>query len=457
MAGKKVYIIGAGPSRPDLISLRGYNILKQADVIIYDQLADKKVLEAAKKGAELVPAGEHEKKQERICRLMVIRAMKGKKVVRLKNGDPSVFGRLAEELKALKDNGIGYEIVPGITAASAAAAYCGVPLTERNLSSSVAIVTGHESRGKKKSFVDWGAVSKLGTIVLYMAFENLGTIADKLILNGRSKRTPVVVVYHATAFDQRTVRGNLGDIAKKAKAAGLKAPATVIIGDVAGHGEKHDWRKSGKKVLFTGLSNERFFLEGDHFHLPMIKIEPLGSYQEFDSFMGRLEKFDWIIFSSRYGVEYFFERLLGTGLDSRAFKEIKVASVGLSTSGKLKSFGINADLVPKNECAAGLLEEFGKFDMKGQKVFLVRSHLSDKGLEDGLKKLGARVSSSVAYRNVMPDDLPDLDIEKFDEILFTSPSTARNFRKRYGVPPKKVKRRWIGEATKKQMIKEGLI
>lgn len=199
------------------------------------------------------------------------------------------------------------------------------------------------------------------------------------------------------------------------------------------------------------MSKERFFIEKTYFHLPLIKIVPLSDYTEFDNYLKNIEEFNWIVLTSRYGVEHFFKRLNATGFDSRVLKNIKVAAIGNSTKKRLEDFGIIADLVPKNEASQGLLEEFAKINISGKKIFLPRSDLSDKGLTEGLKERGAKVTASVAYRNIEPCDLPDLELCAFDEIMFTSPSGVRNFVKRYGNNiPKKVKVTCIGDITLKE-------
>lgn len=446
----KVYLIGAGPGKPDLITVRGQNILKQAEVVIYDYLLDTAVLEVVPPKAKLVLEKENIR-----TRLMVKYALLGKKVVRLKNGDPSIFGRLSEEVGALVKNRIEFEVVPGVTAGCAAGAYSGIPLTDREFSSSVIFITGHENPQKSKSSINWEKMSNAGTLVLYMAVGNLSSIVKKLIRGGFLPKSPAAVIQGAGSARQKSVFGCLEDIVEKVKESKIEAPAIVIIGEVAKLNNKFDWFMKNKRILFTGLSDERFFLKGTYFHLPLIKIEPLDNYQEFD--VKIKDKYDWIIFASRYGVEYFFKRFMALGFDGRRLCRIKIGAVGLSTANKLEEFGIKADFVPKVESSKGLLKEIKRFDLRGKRIFMPRSDLADKGLTQGLERLGAVVTAAVAYHNVMPDNLPDLDLHFFDEILFTSPSTVRNFRKRYGKVPKGVKVRWIGEVTKAELDKQSLL
>lgn len=459
MSAGKVYIIGAGPGDPGLITVKGREILRQADTVIYDYLVDKRLLDQAKEDAESICCDRLGKKkfregflrdQEKISRLIVKKAKEGKKVVRLRNGDSSVFSRVSQELDTLVKNKIEFEIVPGVTAASAASCLSGIPLTDRRLASSCVFVTGHEDPGKKESSVDWNKISGSGTIVLYMAVENISKIAKELIKSGKSADTPVAVVSNAGKLNQKTTKATLKSIAEAAKKEKITAPAIFIIGEVVKLEKDFNWLRKSRKVLFTGLSEERFFTRGVYFNLPLIKIEPLRDYSAIDKNLRNITEFDWIVFTSRYGAEHFFKRLKAIGYDTRILSGIKIAAIGNSTKSKLENFGILSDLVPKEESSAGLLKEFKRTDIKGKKIFLPRSDLSDKGLTNGLRDLGARVTAAVAYKNVERRDLPDLNLSYFDEIMFTSPSGVRNFIKRYRKIPRSVKVSCIGSVTRKE-------
>lgn len=483
----KVYLVGAGPGKPNLITVRGLNILKEADVVIYDYLVDKRILDEAKEGAELICSEELRKErysgsslkaQGRINALMIKKTKEGKKVIRLKNGCPSIFSRLSEELSGLVKEKIDFEIVPGVTAASAASCLSGIPLTDRRFASSCVFVAGNEDPKKKKSSINWESIAKNETIVLYMAVGNLGLIVFKLLKAGKNENTPVAIIQDASLPNQKILIGNLGNIVTKAKGCKVKPPAIIIIGEVAKLEKKFNWLKKNKRVLFTGLSKERFFEKGVVFHVPMIEIRPLEDYTEFDKWIKKIAKnrghqpsainhqpvFDWIVFASRYGVEYFFNRLDTINLDSRVLSGTKIAAIGNSTASKLREYGIVADLIPKKESSAGLIAEFKNFlrrdtryEMRDTNIFLPRSDISDKGLETGLKHLDISVTSSYAYRNVVPKDLPDLDLNYFDEVMFTSPSTVRNFKKRYGRVPEGVKISCIGEVTSREAKRQGLM
>jgi uroporphyrinogen III methyltransferase/synthase len=456
MKTRKVYLVGAGPGKPDLITVRGLNILKEADVIIYDYLVDKRILENAGNSAELICSDELAGKkhpdgflmrQDRINNLLVKKAKEGKKVIRLKNGEPSIFGRFSQELGILAKNNIEFEVIPGVTAATAGSSLSGIPLTDRRFASACVFVTGHEDLTKKKSLIDWAGISKSGTVVLYMAVGNLESIVSRFLAAGKSKDTPIAIIQDTSLLTHKVLRGTLKDIIKIAKKEKVKPPAIVIVGEVARLEKNFNWLRKNRRVLFTGLSQERYFIRGTYFHLPLIRITPLDDYKEFDSYLKDIKGFDWIVFASRYAVKYFFERLKATGCDVRALGGIKIAAVGNSTKKSLLDSGIIADLVPKLESAKGLIERFKKIDLRGKRIFLPRSNIADKGLSKALEGLGAKAVSSFAYRNVMPDDLPDLDLGSFDEIMFTSPSTVRNFKKRYKKVPKNVMTKHIGEAT----------
>lgn len=458
----KVYLVGAGPGDPSLITERGLEILRQADVVIYDYLVDKRILEKTREDAELICCDKLDKNRysdgflihnKKINQLVIKKVKEGKKVIRLKNGDPAIFSRLSQELEPLIKNKIEFEIVPGVTAASAASCLSGIPLTDRRFASSCALVTGHEDPTKERSSLDWDKVTDSGTIVLYMAVENLPRIVKQLLNTGKSPFTPVAIIQDASLMTQRVLTGTLKDIVSKAKKEKVKPPAIIIIGEVVKLEKRFNWLKRNKRILFTGLSKGRFFIKGNYFHLPLIKIEPLSDYKEFDRYLKNIDRFDWIVFASRYGVQYFFKRLNNLGFDARKLQGINIAAIGNSTKNALFDFGIHADLVPEDESSGGLINSFKKIDIEDKKIFLPRSDIADKGLAEGLRKLGARVTSSIAYRNVMPQDLPDLELEGFDEVVFSSPSGVRNFVKRYGNLPKKVKVSCIGEVTRNEAKK----
>jgi uroporphyrinogen III methyltransferase/synthase len=459
----KVYLVGAGPGRPDLITVRGLNILREADVVIYDYLVSKELLKEAKEGAELICCDKLSRRrypdgfllhQEEINNLLIKKAREGKRVIRLKNGDPSIFSRCSQEWEALVKEKIEFEVVPGVTAATAASCLTGIPLTDRRFASHCIFVTGSEDATKQKSLIDWSNLSRNGTVVLYMAVGRLEAIIKQMLKAGRNKNTNVAIIQNVSLPSQRVLRGSLGDIVARAKSEKIRPPAIIIVGEVVKLENKFNWLRKNRRILFTGLSRERFFMKGTYFHLPLIKIKPLKGYKKFDNYLRDINRFDWLVFSSRYAVEYFFKRLRNIGLDSRILNNIKIAAIGNSTKERLLNFGIIADLVPKKESSLGLLETFQREAIKGKKIFLPRSNLSDKGLKKELEKLGAKVAVGFAYRNVIPRNLPSLNLNNFTDIVFTSPSTVRNFKKRYKKLSSHIKVRCIGEVTKREVEKQ---
>ncbi len=464
MKTKKVYLIGAGPGKADLLTVRGAGILGQADVVVYDYLVDKSILEYAREDAELICGGEcarkgrysygHPVKQDIIDRIIVEKVNENKRVVRLKNGDPAFFSRFSEELRNLIKNDIEFEVVPGVTAASAASCLCGISLTDRDHASRCVFVAGHEKPSKENSAYNRDLLSRDGTLVIYMGVGNLKKNVTKLLESGKPEETPVAIIKDISLNTQKIIRGTLKTIGESAQEAELTPPALIIIGSVALMEREFNWWDRNKRILFTGISRERYFLEGNYMHLPLMKIVPLVSYKEFDTALRDIEDYDWIVFTSRYGVEYFFRRLKKCGYDARKIARAKIAVVGGSTGRMLNSFGLNADLMPAHESSRGLREEFSGIDLSGKKIFLPCSDLSDKGMGRSLEARGADVTAAAAYRNIIPGDLPDLDPGSFDEIIFTSPSAVRNFRKRYGSIPGDITIKCIGEATKREFERE---
>jgi len=452
----KVYIIGAGPGDPELITLKGKKVLSQCDVVIYDSLVEKSILKYANKKAELICVDEICEKQKEtfidkqdiINKTILIKVKEGKNLVRLKNGDPFIFGKAREEISFLEQNNIEYYIIPGITSANCASVYSGVPLTMRNISSSVIFLTGHQIKNANNQ-IKWDIISKLETIVLYMASKNLKNIFEKLIENGMDKKTPFVGIYNVSNIGQRIIEGEIGYIENHLSE--LNAPLIVIIGNVVK--ERFKWFEKRKKILFFGLSPRRYFEDGIIFHLPLIEIKELEDYSEFDNELKKINEYDWIIFTSRFGVIHFFKRLFHLSYDTRYIANLKIAAIGSSTGNKLKRYGIIPDIIPSKESSIGLIEEFKKIEIKYKKIFLPRSDISDKNLKIELEKMGCYVKSIPCYRNVIPENIPNIDFSLFDEIIFTSPSTVRNFKKIFKKLPK-INIRCIGEITEKALKTE---
>jgi uroporphyrinogen III methyltransferase / synthase len=442
-----VYLIGAGPGDPGLITVKGRDSIAVADVILYDYLASDSLLRYARPGAEIIYSGKiggmHNREQRQINELLVAKAKEGNVVARLKGGDPFIFGRGGEECEALVEAGIPFEIVPGVTAGVGAAAYAGIPLTHRHVTTSVAFVTGHESPEKRDSEIDWEKLSLgSGTVVFYMGVKNLPIIAENLIAHGRSPKTPVALIRWGTRPDQQVLTGTLAEIAEKARKANFAAPAVTVVGEVVRLREKIRWFDnrplSGKTVLVTRAADQA----GEFSALlaskgacvlecPTISIVAPEEWSELDDAISRLSTFSWTVFSSGNAVRFFFQRLADRGLDARAFGPCRVCAVGPKTAEALETFGIRADLIPSDYKGEGVVAAFGSVDLEGKRVLFPRGDKARDVIPAGLTALGAEVVAPVAYRNVIPDFLPPevaaaLEEGKVDCVTFTSSSTVEN-------------------------------
>ena len=442
-----VYLVGAGPGDPGLITVKGRDCIARADVILYDHLANEDLLKLAAPGTELIYAGKvggaHNREQHQINELLVEKALRGKVVTRLKGGDPFVFGRGGEECEALLEAGIPFEVVPGVTAGIGASAYAGIPLTHRGVTTSVAFVTGHEHPGKEVSEIDWERLSLGGgTVVFYMGVKNLPLIASHLVAHGRPPETPVALIRLGTRPEQEVLTGTLADIAEKAKKAGFRAPAITVVGEVVRLREKLRWFDNrplfGKGILVTRASDQagefsaalaRF---GAHVHeCPTIGIVPPADFAGIDSAIASLSGFDWVIFTSANAVKFFFARLDERGLDSRAIGTVRVCAVGPKTAAALAPHGIRPDLVPSDYKGEGVVEAFRKLGVEGKRVLFPRADRARDVIQTGLGQMGAEVVAPVAYRNVVPGSLPPVILQALEErsihcITFTSSSTVEN-------------------------------
>lgn len=442
-----VYLVGAGPGDPGLLTVKGLECISKADVILYDYLAHKGLLENAPADADLIYAGKvggaHNREQWQINEMMVKKALEGNTVIRLKGGDPFVFGRGGEECEALVEAGIPFEIVPGVTAGIGASAYAGIPLTHRNFTTSVAFVTGHESIGKEASEIDWERLSLgSGTLVFYMGIKNLPQITENLIDHGRSPDTPVALIRWGTRPEQEVLTGTLADIAAKARKAAFKPPAITVIGEVVSLREKLRWFDNrplfGRGILVTRATDQAGefsrLLSGHGarvFECPTISIVPPENFRDLDRAIGSLDSFDWVIFTSYNAVKYFFRRLHALKLDSRALRSCRVCSVGPKTATALAVHGIRADMISADYKAEGVVEAFGSLDTTGKTVLFPRADRAREIIPSGLRILGMKVVAPVAYRNVMPSELPHQIIEALEEkkihcATFTSSSTVEN-------------------------------
>jgi len=440
-AAAKVYIVGAGPGDPDLITWKGRKLLAIADSVLYDHLANEHLLELTPKNCERIYVGKkkavHAFPQEEICAMMIERARRGLTVVRLKGGDPFIFGRGGEEVEALADAGILFEVVPGVTSPLGIAAYSGVPLTHRDHTKVVTFVTGHDLDA-----IDWAKVGQSETLVIFMGIWAIRGIADAIMANGRSGNTPAIVVRWGTRPDQKTLTGSLATIADEIDKAHLKPPATVIIGEVVGLHEKLSWFEKlplfGKKIVVTRAQDQAGELSGrlrslgaDAIELPVISIQPPEDSAPLDLAIAHLADYDWLIFTSVNGVRFFLEHLDRSPHDLRSLKA-KICAIGPSTRRAIEDLHLKVDLMPAEYVAESLVAAFASEQLNGKRILLPRAAVARDVIPTELSKLGAQVDVVEAYRNVIPADAAARaqgifsDDKKPDWITFTSSSTVDN-------------------------------
>jgi len=443
----KVYLVGAGPGDPGLISRKGFACLAQADVVVYDHLLDEQLLDSAPAAAEKIyvgkTAGAHAREQDEINRLLVEKAKAGKTVVRLKGGDPFVFGRGGEEAEALADNGIPFEVVPGVSSAVAVPAYAGIPLTHRGLASSFAVITGHETPAKASSSINWEKLATgVDTLVFLMGMRNLATIATKLVKHGRPAHTPVAVIKDGAGPEQKTVVSTLEGIEAEVKKHRLSPPAVVVVGEVVRLREKLRWFDNrplfGKRILVTRARHQASTLSqllsacgAQPVELPAIGIQAIPDTAELDEAISNIGDYGWLVFTSVNGVKAYFQRLHDLKLDSRALAGIKIAVIGPATAGAVERQGITPDYTARVYSGDGLINGLGKRDISGQRFLLPRADIADKALAEGLRQLGAEVHEIAVYRTVgaaatAAQAREMLTAGQIDVITFTSSSTVSN-------------------------------
>ncbi len=457
----KVYLVGAGPGDPGLVTVKAAKALKKADVVIYDFLTNARLLDYARVDVLSVYVGKKGRfkhiGQDDINRLIVKHAKQGRTVVRLKGGDPMLFARVAEEALWLQKEGIEFELVPGVSSASAAPAYAGIALTHRDAASAVTIITGQESlekpqkktgakgRKKTKHAIDWKALSDpRTTVVILMGWKNLASITEKLIkVAGRRPDTPVALVRWGTLPKQTCLTGTLSNIAGLAKEHGVLPPVVTIVGDVVRLRDKLAWFDtrplSGRRVLVTRTSKQAGVfaeaLEGcgaEVVCFPVIKTVAPKSWSDADRALKKLSTYDWIILTSVNTVNAFFDRLYEKGLDVRELKGVKICAVGPATQKAIKGRGLLVDLVPEKYKAEGVIKALGRRRIKGKKFLLPRAEKAREVLPDTIKEFGGVVDIAPVYRTVRPvkkaKALKEL-LEKgeIDVVTFTSSSTVTNF------------------------------
>ncbi len=444
-----VSLVGAGPGDPSLITIGGAARLAEADVIVYDRLANPALLAHARADAERIYAGKepdrHALTQDQINALLVEHGLAGKRVVRLKGGDPFVFGRGGEEAEALAAAGVPFEIIPGVTSAIAAPAYAGIPVTHRALASSFAVVTAHEDPAKDASSIDWPRLATgVDTLLFLMGLERLPQIVARLIEHGRAASTPVAVIEWGTLPRQRVVSGTLETIAAAVRDAGIGAPAVTVVGEVVRLRDGLRWFDMrplfGKRVLVTrtrdqasALSTELQAHGAEPIELPTIELTPSFDARAVASAIEDLRTagYGWVIFSSPNAVDEFMRHLREAGLDVRAFGRTQIAAMGSGTRQPLAQSRLRADIVPQRFVAEGLLDAFSSRVMRGQRVLLPRAEGARPQIVDGLEAMGARVDELTLYRSDVPaspdaEGLRRLRAGEIDIATFASSSSVRN-------------------------------
>lgn len=443
------YLVGAGPGDVGLVTLKAKECIEKADVLVYDALASSEFVRWTKEGCELIFVGkraaDHAVAQVDTNEILVSKTKEGKVVVRLKGGDPLIFGRGGEEAAMLAAAGVRFEIVPGISSAIAGPAYAGIPVTHRDHCSQLTIFTGHEDPTKAESRLDYEQLAKApGTRVFLMGVKRLREICAELVKHGAASDTPISMVRWATTGNQETIDGTLGTIADIAEQKDFKAPAVAVIGDVVKDRENINWFEGrplfGKKVVVTRtrsqaseLSKELTDLGAEVLEIPTIRIEHPDDREAFVEGVGSVHTYDWLVFSSPNGVERFFEAFFSVYDDARSIGGVKIAAVGPGTAKKIKEYRLAVDLMPTTYVAEGLVETFTKNEnIENQTVLWVRGDVARDTIYDGLSALGAIVDECIAYKTVPEFEDPTGAKEKFekegaDVVTFVSSSAAKHF------------------------------
>ena len=460
-----MYLVGAGPGDPALMTRRSRELISSADAILYDRLVPAGALDRAQPGADLRYVGkcpgEAALSQEEINALLVKLGREGKVVVRLKGGDPFVFGRGGEEAEALAAAEVPFEVVPGVTAGVAAPAYAGIPVTHRDLASAVAFVTGHEDPGKPESALDWQALARFpGTLVLYMGVRNLQRISERLVEGGRDAGEPAAVVTQGTMSRQRTVTGSLADIAQQAQAEGLEAPAITVVGPVAALREQLAWFERrpllGRTVAVTraraqasGLAARLRELGAEVVEAPAIRIEPRSVH------LPRPDTYSLVCLTSPNAVGLLFQAMAALDLDARALAGAQVAAIGPGTAAELERHGIRPDVVPERSVAESLVEALRDVPIEGRRVLVARAAEARDVLPDALRGRGAEVDVVPLYDTVAePIDADQLAAA--DYVTFTSSSTVRFFLEAAGGMPDGARAISIGPVTSATLREHGI-
>jgi uroporphyrinogen III methyltransferase/synthase len=483
----KVYLIGAGPGDIGLLTIKGLKCLQKAEVVVYDFHLNAQILNYINHDAEFIYAGKrgghHAMTQDEINQALIKKAKEGRIVCRLKGGDPFVFGRGGEEAEALVNEGIEFEVIPGVSSSIAAPAYAGIPLTHRKYSSSFAVITGNEDATKPESSIDWSKFANgFDTLVFLMGIKNIGVITSKLIAHGKSPDTPAAVVRWGTRPDQKTVVSTLKDIAGLVNEENIKPPAVMIVGNVVKLRDTLKWYEKkplfGYRILITREYTKDYEpledLGAEIFEFPTIKIVPPESYKELDESIDKIETYNWIIFTSANGFRYFIQRLIDKNRDIRDLKGIKICAIGTKTAEVIKNYGLRVDLIPEEFNAEGLIsaiaQEFGGveeniFELKGLKILLPRAEVAREIFPEKVRDLGGEIDTPTAYRTIKPE-IHGKRLKRFLKegrisiATFTSAATFNNFVDIIGSDATEILRdvtiAAIGPVTAKAIEKVGL-
>jgi uroporphyrinogen III methyltransferase/synthase len=478
-----VYLVGAGPGDTGLLTLRGAELIGRADVVVYDALVNSDLLRLARPSAEIIYGGkrakDHAISQEELNQLLISKAREGKTVVRLKGGDPYVFGRGGEEAEQLADANVAFEVVPGVSSFVAVPNYAGVPLTHREFCSRLTLMTGHEDPAKETSTIDWAQVAKTpGTKVIMMGTDRIGEIATTLVRHGMHPTTPIAMVRWGTTGRQKSIEGTLANIGELLQKANMGAPTVAVIGEVVKLRPKLNWFERrplfGQRIVVTRtreqagqLADRLQELGAEILQVPTIKVAPPTRREEVVDAMLELNSYDWLIFTSPNGVTTFFEYFFRQFHDLRDIGGCRIAAVGPATAKKLKELHLQVDLMPDEALASSIGEAFAEFEsIENLRICLLRAEVANKELPAALEGMGAIVDDIACYKTVPEIEDPGGVASKLletgaDWVTFTSGSTVEHFHMRFDLPAvlkkfPRMKTASIGPETSKALVALGL-
>ena len=474
-----VYLVGAGPGDIGLITVKGLECIQRADVIVYDRLANPRLLSYARTDAKYIYVGKtpdhHTLKQEEINEVLVEEALKGQVVTRLKGGDPYVFGRGGEEGERLREAGVPFEVVPGITSAIAVPSYAGIPVTHRHLTSTFTVITGHEDPLKASSQINWQRLAEdPGTLIFLMGVGHLTQIVQQLVANGKSDTTPIALIRWGTRPEQQVVVGTLATIVEDVARAGLTSPAIIIVGDVVNMRDTLSWFEQkplfGQRILVTRAREQasafsRMIEEagGEAWEAPTIAIDSAAETPELKAAVAKAGSYDWIIFTSVNGVQAFFDCMRANGMDIRSLGSAKICAIGPKTKEALEAKGLLVAAMPEKFVAESVVECLKPLLTPGEKILLPRSDLARTLLVDTLGEMGMEVEEVIAYRTKKVDRFNEEILEKLRDksihiVTFTSSSTVKNFMALIGDPAilEGIRLASIGPVTTKTLEEFGL-